>query len=112
MDPSRQGVDLNCATQLWPLPFDGSNAPLKKKEEEEKRPDKAGEGICGYENVTGTKPSFSLLLAVITIPCPVPFFARNGEKGRASLVSILGGKIKRESFYISRYLVYSRVGKR
>lgn len=34
MDSSRQGVDLNCATQLWPLPFDGSNAPLKKREGE------------------------------------------------------------------------------
>lgn len=93
MDSSRQGVDLNCATQLWSLPFDGSNAPLKKKKRE--RPNKAGE-ICDYENVTGTKPPFSLLpiggtlsyavlhlfhhlLAVITIPCPVPFLARKDE---------------------------------
>lgn len=42
-------ADLNCATQLWPLPFDRSNAPLEKE-----RADKAS-GICGYEDVTCTK---------------------------------------------------------
>lgn len=72
MDSSRQGVDLNCATQLWPLPFDGSNAPLKKERGRE-RLDKAGEGICGYENVTGTKPPFSLLpMRRATLPCLPP----------------------------------------
>lgn len=41
-------ADLNCATQLLPLPFDRSNAPLKKKVS-------IKEGICGYENVSCTK---------------------------------------------------------
>lgn len=65
MGPSRQGVDLNCATQLWPLPFDGSNAPLKKKKKKKKDPIKRGrESVVMRTSPAQSHPflSFSPLL--------------------------------------------------
>lgn len=64
MDPSRQEGDLNCATQLWPLPFDGSNAPLKKKKKK-KEPIKRGrESVVMRTSPAQSHPflSFSPLL--------------------------------------------------